>query len=419
MRSQLSREGQTHGGSESASERLAGASASGFRLVEGWRRLVAPPAVPASASFAERERARRGLLAGGLLLALLVIEVGALFQFVVVDDDHPAMKVALGIALALSAVAAALNRSGRVTAAGLLLIALADLSLVSIPATAIGGRFDIVDLGALYLTAGSVLVAASTLAPWSVFPVAAINSALMLLIVVVMPHTTAVDQLIASNNAQQAFSGPLLMQAIVAFVAYFWAQSVLTALRRADRAEEVAELERREVERTRELEQGVRELLAVHVQLANGNFQARSVPIRNQLLWQIGNSLNILIGRLARLAQVDFLLRRTESEAQRVAEAIRVMRSGRQPVWPTSSGTPLDVVVVALTAPSPGVPGASAEPPPYPFAPAAQASGEPSAAMDWPGVTPQPAPEPGSEASLPEWLRYPSLDGGWPGDPSR
>lgn len=349
--------------------------------------FITPPAAPASASFDERERARRGRLVGALLLAFTLIELGALFQYVVVDDDHPMMVMTLAITLTLTVIVATLNRLGRVTAAALLLVALANLPLAGIPATAIGGKFDIIDLGPLYLAAGSVLVAASVLEPWNVFVVAAINCLLMAIIMVGMPHTAAFSQLMASNNAQQAFAGPLLMQAVVALVAFFWARSVLNALRRADRAEEIAALERREVERTYELEQGVRELLAVHVQLANGNFQARSQPIRNPLLWQIGSSLNTLIARLGRLAQMDFLLRRTTQEAQHLAEAIRVMRAGRQPIWPTPSGTPLDEVIVALSpappnaAPTGGTPSAppgafspppaaafDANPPEWPFA---------------------------------------------------
>jgi hypothetical protein len=341
--------------------------------------LVAPPVAPTYASFTERERARRGRLAGVLLLAFTLIELGALFQFVVVDDDHPMMKLVLVVTLALTIVVAALNRFGRVTAAGLLLVALANLPLASIPATAIGGKFDVVDLGALYLAAGSVLVAASVLEPWSVFVVAAINCALMSLIIVGMPHSEAFDQLLASNNAQQAFAGPLLMQVVVALVAYFWARSVFNALKRADRAEEIAALERREVERTHELEQGVRELLDVHVQLANGDFQVRAQPIRNPLLWQIGSSLNTLIARFARLAQMEFLLRRTDQEARRLAESIRIARAGRQPTWPAPSGTPLDEVIVALA-------DAPANAAPRAFAPSAGAAGAETAANlpEWP-----------------------------------
>jgi hypothetical protein len=347
--------------------------------------LITPPPAPASASFDARERVRRGRLVGALLLAFTLIELAALVQFVVVDDDHPLMKITLVVTLALTVIVAALNRFGRVTLAGLLLVALANLPLASIPATAIDGKFDVVDLGALYLAAGSVLVAASVLEPWSVFAVAAINCARMTLIIVGMPHSLAFDQLLASNNAQQAFAGPLLMQVVVALVAYFWARSVLSALKRADRAEEIAALERRELERTHELEQGVRELLAVHVLLANGDFQARAQPIHNPLLWQIGASLNTLIARFARLAQMDFLLRRTDQEARRLAESIRIARAGRQPIWPAPSGTPLDEVILALTDTTSYAAPANAAPH---------------------GFAPSPAPNTSSarsEANLPEW----------------
>lgn len=319
--------------------------------------LVAPPSPPVGADFATRERARRGRLAGVLLLAFTLIELAVFAQFTLVDDDHPYMKVTLVACLILTVAVGALNRLGWGVAAGLLLVALADLPLAAIPATALDGRFDTVDLGALYLAAGALLVAASILEPWSVFIVAAINCALMAGLMLGMPHTAAFEQLLASNNAQQAFAGPLLMQVVVALVAFIWARSVLVALRRADRAEEIAALQHREAERTHELEQGVRELLAAHVQLANGNFQARVPAIRNPMLWQIGSSLNNLIARFARLAQMDFLLRRTEQEARRLAESIRVARAGSAPLWPAPSGTPLDEVITALTdAPQPPSP---------------------------------------------------------------
>lgn len=324
----------------------------------GWLRLAGPAPAPLSASFTVRERVRRGRLAAVLLLVLAVIEVAALVQFLVVDDDHPMMVWVLVVGLGLTALAGALNRAGRCVPAALLLVLLADLPLASVPATSFGGRFDVLDLGALYLLVGSLLVAGSVLAPWSVFPVAVFNALALLLTVAVMPHTPALDDLIASNNALQAFAGPVLVQVIVAFVAYLWAQSVHSALRRADRAEELALMEQRELERTHELEEGVRELLAVHVQLANGNFQVRTPAIRNPLLWQIGSSLNNLIARFARLAQADYAVTQTRQDAGRLAEAIRGARAGIPPNWPTPSGSPLDEVVAALA----GVEGRSAAP---------------------------------------------------------
>jgi hypothetical protein len=105
-----------------------------------------------------------------------------------------------------------------------------------------------------------------------------------------------------------------------------------------------------EAERKRELQQGMAEMQAVLTQLANGNFHARVRPLRDAQLWQLGNTLNHFIGRLARMGQSEFALTRADEESRRLADAIYVMRSGRQPIWPGATGTPLDRVIEALTA---------------------------------------------------------------------
>lgn len=345
-----------------------------------WLRLTAPPTPPASARFEAREWARRGRLASVLLLAFLAIEAGALWLYVVVDDDHPMMKVALLVALALALAAAALNRIGEVPWAGFLLVVIASLPAVGIPATALDGRIDVLHLGALYLLAGSELVAAAVLAPASVFVVALANSAIVVALLALTPHTPALAAILASNNAPQAYGGPIALQLIVAVVAFLWARSALMALRRADYAEEIAELERREIERTHEVEEGVRQLLEIHVRLANGDFSARVPPAPNAPLWRIGVSLNNLIARFARLAEVDARQQRTWAEARRLAEAVAAQRDGQRPAWPALSGGPLDAVIAALSeprtssAPHPPAhdhpsPGPLSDPvePPYPF----------------------------------------------------
>jgi hypothetical protein len=323
------------------------------------------------------------------LLVFLLIGLGALYQYTLVDDDHPAMKAVLLVAFLLAGLAGVLNRLGSVAAAGLLLVALADLALPGVVATAVGGRLDVLHLGAFYLLVGSELVAGSVLAPWSVFPVGLVNSALVLATIALMPHTPTLARVLAPNDAQQAYAGPIVMQLIVAVVAYLWAQSTLRALRRADSAEEIAELERRELERTHELEEGAQQLLAVHVQLANGNFNVRVPTLRNPLLWQVGSSLNNLIGRLARLAQADFLLRRTQEEADYLTEAVQISRSGRQPIWPAPSGTPLDDLVAALS--GRGGPSPSTAP---------NLGGFPQPPAEWAS----PASEDLQRSATPEWL---------------
>ena len=390
----------------------------GRRALEWWWRLTSPTAPQLNASFAERERARRGRLISVLLLLGLLLELGAFYQYIVVDDDHPLMVVALWVMLMATLVAALLNRRSFVRVAGVLLVVLADLPLAGIPATAVDGRLDVLHLPAFYLLVGSEMVAASVLAPWSVFPVALANSVLVNVSIIVLPHTPALAQVLASNNAQQVYAGPVVMQGIVALVAYLWASSVHTALRRADRAEEIAELERREVARTHELEEGVQHLLSVHVRMANGDFNARVLPVRDPLLWRVGASLNNLIVRFARLAQMEFLLQRTEAEAHRLAEAIVATGSGRQTIWPAPAGTPLDEVLMALARARSG--------PLHPPAPRADGesgvqSGTSSGILgmaSWSGVpaggmaeTSRPRedvptqPAPDYRLELPEWLR--------------
>lgn len=203
------------------------------RLLGWWWRLTAPPEPPGSASFAARDRARRGRLASVFLLVFLLIGLGALYQYVIVDNDHPAMVSVLLVAFALAGVAGLLNRLGWVPAAGLLLAALADLPLPGAPATALGGQLDVLHLGAFYLLVGSEIVAASVLEPWTVFPVAVVNSILVYATITLMPHTAALAHVLASNNGQQALAGPVVMQLIVAVVSYLWAQSTLRARRPA------------------------------------------------------------------------------------------------------------------------------------------------------------------------------------------
>src|SRR5690242_16834637 len=154
-----------------------------------WMRLTGPPEATLTTSFTTRDRIRRGQLLGMLILGFLVILLGALFQYLVIDSDHPLMDVILCAALSMLVVVAVLNRLGYVSAAGVLLTALAELPLAGIWAT--GGRVDLLGLGSYYLLVGACLVAASVLIPGSVFAVALLNCVLIWASITFSPHTAA------------------------------------------------------------------------------------------------------------------------------------------------------------------------------------------------------------------------------------
>lgn len=310
-----------------------------------WFRLTVPPEPPASADFATRDRARRGRLAGSLLLGLLLIMALA----VVIGLGDPATLISGLIGVGAVMVAIVLNRSGYVNIAGIIMVALPALVIVLSIVYAPNGQLDFLYLPLFDLLAISEVIAASLLAPAGVLVVALAVIGFTIADFLLQPHVSSMNVLFQSSDGLLSLiARPVAFQLIVGVVGFLWARNTVESIRRADRAEELAELERRELDRTHELEEGVRQLLAIHVHLANGDFNVRAPAIRNSLLWQIGSSLNNLVARLGRMAQSDFVLRRTQEEANRLTEAIYMLNSGRQPIWPAPSNTPLDRLVDVL-----------------------------------------------------------------------
>lgn len=384
-----------------------------------WYRLTMPPEPPAAAPFAVRERYRRARMASTILLFAFVLMIGA----IPLGLQDPATLYSVIAILVLLVVATAVNRRGQVYVVGLLLVFMMDAAFTFVLLSGPGGRIDIDYLPLYFLLTMSELFAAALLPPVSIFLVAFINSAITTSTLILLPAAPTLRALLLSPNDgyfTEIFR-PVALQWIVAGIAFLLVRSAVDAIQRADRAEELAELQRRDVERNRELEEGVRQLLEIHVRLANGDFSVRAQAIRNPLLWQIGNSLNNLIARLSRFAQADFILRRTQEEARRLSEAIFAYSSGRAPIWPAPSNTPLDQVVDALRRnmsgrgqhaqqgqqgqqEQVGMPFSPAQlPPPPPMQPPASMP-----AYRAPSAPSQPQP---SGAALPDWLR-PLVSGG-------
>lgn len=200
---------------------------------------------------------------------------------------------------------------------------------------------------------------------------------------------------------------PIAAQIIVAVVTFLWVRSAVQSLRRADRAEVVAELLQRDADQKQQLEAGIQELLAVHTQLANGNFRARSTAPRGSMLWLISTSLNNLIGRMQEYAQAGYVLQRTRVEIHRLAEAFSYMRPGQNPVWPAPSDTPVDELLVTLRRIYPGSGqtvsgGREGQSAPRPPAPSMMQP--PQWDPSWPQMSAN-VPETNPESNLPDWLR--------------
>src|SRR5262249_51756934 len=151
------------------------------------------PLAPASASFADRERVRRGRLASLILLGLLVVVALLLPEVALAPTVRPSIAlVALGCLLAIP-----LNRLGHVSLAGILLLVMLDLAIEGALLTADGG-LDPLYLPGFYLLVTSELIAVSLLPPASVFLVALAHSIFIAFDVRLQIHTMMWDQMITT-----------------------------------------------------------------------------------------------------------------------------------------------------------------------------------------------------------------------------
>ncbi len=293
----------------------------------------------------ERERSRHSRLLSWIILGLLVVD--ALLVPLGLSDQGTLIAIAsVGGALLVAIV---LNRVGQVTFGGALLVSLicaADiLSLVTYPG---GLRVD--ELPTFDLLAVAVVVAASILPRGMAFIVAAINIALICLVFFQLPHSDALTQSVLDYGGFPGgdislLARPVGLQILIAVVAYLWVRGTDDAIRRADRAEELAALEHQLADQKRQLDIGIQELLATHIRAANGDFGARAPLRQENILWQIASSLNNLLARMQRTAQAEHRLVRTEEELRRIAGAIDEARAGRPPFWPMPAGTAADLIL--------------------------------------------------------------------------
>ena len=313
--------------------------------VNWWLRLTSSGWERPQVTIADREHARRSRLASWIILGCLVAD--ALLGPIGGSDTGSLVAiVAVGLALVGACV---LNRHGLVTLAAGLIVIVISVAVVGALVSEPGGL--LVDaLPAYDLLVVSVVVAASILPRSAAFWVAAINITIICLDFFLQERSAGLQADLLTYPSPtlgmlSLLGRPIALEIIVATVAFLWVRGTDDAIARADRAEELAELERLQLEQRRQLEMGVQQLLETHVRLANGDYTARAGLPQDNQLWQVGQSLNNLVGRIQKANQGEYQLRRTEDELRRLAQAIDEARNGRRPVWPAPSGTAADLII--------------------------------------------------------------------------
>ena len=255
--------------------------------------------------------------------------------------------------LAVLCLALLLNRLGQVNLAGILVV----LSVITAPTTNIlttPGGINTSALPIFSLMVLSLMCAVSFLPPLWVFVVAAINVFFTLFVLTSLPSTGELHHLL--QTAFPAVATPILLsQIIVSTVAYIWVSGARLAILRADRAEEVAALERRELERQQveveqkqQLDTGIQQLIQTHMQVANGNFTARAPLIKDNILWQVAYSLNNLLARLQSYQQITVQQKKNQEALNYLIQAVQHAKREGEPLQIQRTGTPIDALIIEL-----------------------------------------------------------------------
>jgi hypothetical protein len=275
-----------------------------WRFFLWWYRLTSPPDVE-NPSLKQRDLARRSKILSALALFLGLTLLMVLY--IAVTGPNKGIIVTVEILYPTIGVCLVLNRFRHVNIAGMLLTtALVGGMYFTLLTTAyLRGGLTPNDKDILYLPFFGELVAAALLPTYAILLVAVFNTSFSLWILFHAPHTPAFTAMLTTGSSSIVFRiveihfFTTLVMAIVAT----W---TLIAIKRADRAAELARLEHdlhaaanEKVKEKERLEQSVAEITRVHMEVANGHLEAR-VPVRTgeqNVLWQIAVPLNNLLTR--------------------------------------------------------------------------------------------------------------------------
>jgi hypothetical protein len=321
------------------------------RLFGWWYRIAAPPEVSDEAPLSERMLVRSGKLTSVIFL-IDMIEV--LLNLIVGAINTPFAVPPLAVLLIVVLIGVFLNRKGKTIIAGIIVITVLELGLIMNVLSAPGGLspFNLIFFD-IFIEVE--LIAASLLASWIVLPLALFNCFLTVAFITFMHKTPELLQLLKSSP-YTVYSSSIGLQIMVSVVIFLWVSSTFREMSRANNAEEVSKLtmeiamqQQAVQEEKQQLEESIQQIVSVHMQVANGNFNAR-VPLDQQnVLWSIAGSLNNLLARLQRWRQDAVLLQRNEQALQQLLYNIQAARRQGTALPAYRTGTSLDVLITEIS----------------------------------------------------------------------
>jgi hypothetical protein len=325
------------------------------RLFGWWYRIAIPPEVPDDAPLRDRMRVRSGKLTGMIILFEMLIALVTLIVVIIEKNTFDAPVI--GVCLITLIIGVVLNRQGKTTAAGILVIILEEIGVI-VSILGVGNVRIPVDSASLIdfdFFIGADLIAASMLAPWVTFPLTLGNCFITAAIITFAYKSPDLIRDL-STRAFYIYAYPIETQLLVATVCFLWASSTYREMRRASNAEEVNNLtmalvkqQQTEDLRKRQLEESIQQILSVHIKFANGNWHARVSLSQQNVLWPLAGSLNNLLARLQSWRYDAIQLQRNEQAIHQLLQNIQRAKREKKSIRAYKTGTPLDVVIQEIS----------------------------------------------------------------------
>ncbi|GCE08826.1 hypothetical protein KDAU_61550 [Dictyobacter aurantiacus] len=311
-------------------------------MLSWWYRLVEPKD---SITLAQNDPLHRTRVASILLLMSLLTCI-AFIPAGLSSQNYHVLPPVLGL-LAVTFVAIFLNRQGKVQVLGALIAIAVNATLIAVLLTY--PKFElpqnampIYDLFVL-----SVIIAVSFLPGPGVVLTTLFNCLFITIDMIFQPHTADLQNTLTTTN-YTILLRPLAIQIIVALVTYIWVRNANRAIEKANQAELIAQLERDMAQQKRDLDIGIQQLLQTLVEAANGNLNVRAPYTQENVLWQVGSAVNMLVSRLQRTTLNEQELTRIKDELRRVIQSVRESKRNHNNFYLMPGGTDMDPLISEL-----------------------------------------------------------------------
>jgi diguanylate cyclase (GGDEF)-like protein len=203
-----------------------------------WFRFSCPETLSIDASLVQKEALRRGKLTS--IVLCIILSIALCYVPVILSMGNVALFIVYGFVLLFITLAAPLNRRGKTTLAGLVVIMNIEITLVTVLLIYPGG-LNVSALPLLCFLVIPTLLAVSLLPSWSVFPVALSNLCIIYSSILFLPKVPELQALL-SSSPQTVFGIPTMLQCIVSAISFLWVRGALQAVKEADRADELDHL---------------------------------------------------------------------------------------------------------------------------------------------------------------------------------